>query len=109
MCSKQTKESNIFDWSIGDILTFEKFHTSLQQQYPFVQIVGYNKVSEFDKRPYYVVEHINMGQTLANAAKGVNEIVFADIPHHGRGFLLECDGIFVTEFPFSFGVSWFVV
>ena len=99
MCSKQTKESNTFDWSIGDILTFEKFNTALQQRYQLVQIFDYNKVSEFDKRPYYVIEHINMRQTLPNAAKAVNKIVFADIPRHGGGFLLEFDGIFVTEFP----------
>ena len=47
MRNKQTKEWNIFDRFIGDILTFETLYTSLKQQYPFVQIVGYHQVIEF--------------------------------------------------------------
>ena len=95
---EKVDESKIFNYSKGAIVGLKKFNTQLQEKHPFLVIIGYHKVSSIDQRPYYIVEHLDTQKTLDSLIQDASPTVkFADIPYHGRGFLLEEDARFVTD------------
>ena len=63
-----------------------------KNEYPIVVVAGYHKASFLDQRPYYIVEHVDINETVRSLLN-----VYADIPNRERGFLLENEAISVSE------------